>query len=148
MTTPLQHLRARIHAAGGRLTAATELVFRHLCEARHPRSVDEVAMALAACEGRTVHAASVYRIAQRLVQLGLLRTVRLGDGVVRYEPEARGHHHHVVCNACGDIRELAGCAVEAVESYLRNELRFSDLSHSLEYRGTCPRCADAAPRDG
>lgn len=147
MSTSLHHLRARIHDAGGRLTAATEQVFRHLWRERHPRSIDEIAGALAARDGRAVHPASVYRITQRLVHLGLLRTVHLGDGVLRYEPEARGHHHHVVCTACGDIRELDMCAVESMESYVRDELRFSELSHSLEYRGICPRCAAAGPRD-
>ncbi len=148
MTTPLQRLRTRIHAAGGRLTPTTELVFAQLLRERHPRSVDEIASALAAGKRPPVHPVSVYRIARRLVHLGLLRPVRLGDGMVRYEPEDRGHHHHVVCNACGEIRELQVCGIESVESYVRDELSYSDLTHTLEYRGICPRCAEDGARHG
>ena len=52
---------------------------------------------------RTVGRATVYRVIDELVELGLLGRVELGDGIARFErvfPEGAHHHHHFVCSNC------------------------------------------------
>jgi Fur family ferric uptake transcriptional regulator len=83
---------------------------------------------------------TVYRTLERFVRAGLLREVRLDDGVRRYEPAARGHHHHLVCTSCGEMRDIETCVLEPVESRVLQEHGFRVSRHSLEFFGTCERC--------
>jgi Fur family ferric uptake transcriptional regulator len=140
---PLQHelerLRESVRRSGGRLTAATESVFRYLLDEQRPVSIEEIQ---AGCRptGRKPHLVSLYRITGRLQELEFVKRVMLGDGMVRYEPAAQGHHHHIVCSLCGTISELDVCGMEEIEKYVRDVLMFRDISHSLEYKGICPDC--------
>lgn len=47
---------------------------------------------------------TVYRTLDLLGELGLVRRLDLGDGP-RYEL-AENHHHHLICESCGDISEF------------------------------------------
>ena len=52
--------------------------------------------------------ATVYRTIQLLSGLGLVESIQLGDGYVRYEIGKIGgteahHHHHLICLDCGKI---------------------------------------------
>ena len=61
---------------------------------------------LRARDGRRVGRASIYRVLDELVTLGLLSRVEVGDGVARYEPQRPHddeHHHHLVCDGCGRL---------------------------------------------
>ena len=65
-------------------------------------------------EGRAVGIASVYRVLDLLVSLGLVQRLDLGGGVARYEPAMPGgeHHHHVVCVDCGEVRPFEDPGLE------------------------------------
>src|SRR3954466_10031253 len=55
--------------------------------------------------GEPVGLASVYRVLDVLAEKRLVQRLDLGDGVTRFEavrhPEE--HHHHIVCDDCGQI---------------------------------------------
>jgi Fur family ferric uptake transcriptional regulator len=78
---------------------------------------------------------TVYRTLDLLSELGLVRRLDLGDGP-RYEL-AEDHHHHLICETCGDISEFEECPVD------RDVLAAMDFevgSHSLEVYGLCGTC--------
>lgn len=52
----------------------------------------------------------------------------------------RGHHHHLVCRACGRTVEVAGPAVESWADRVAAQHGYADVSHTLEIFGTCPTC--------
>jgi Fe2+ or Zn2+ uptake regulation protein len=141
----LDRLRQALRGGGGRMTAATAVVFQFLLNRAGPVTVEEIAAGCRDLLRKPPHMVSLYRITRRLEELGFLRRVVLGDGVARYEPAAIGHHHHVVCTLCGRIAELDLCGMEVMEQYVREVLQFKQLAHTLEYRGICPECA---PRYG
>lgn len=80
---------------------------------------------------------TVYRTLDLLGQLGLVRRLDLGDGS-RYEL-AESHHHHLICEDCGDISEFDKCPINS--ALLPSEdSGFEVHSHSLEVYGRCAEC--------
>lgn len=80
---------------------------------------------------------TVYRTLDLLGELGLVRRLDLGDGP-RYEL-AEDHHHHLICESCGDISEFEECPLEA-DRLPPPDSGFQVRSHSLEVYGTCSEC--------
>jgi Fe2+ or Zn2+ uptake regulation protein len=52
--------------------------------------------------------ASVYRSLELFVEMGVVHIIQLGEDKKRYELiESDNHHHHLVCNTCGSIEDIA-----------------------------------------
>jgi len=91
--------------------------------------------------GAKVGLTTVYRTLQLLVDAGEIDTMRLPTGEQLFRRCGRSHHHHLVCRECGTTVEVEGPAVERWADKLAGEHGFTDVSHTLEIFGTCPRCA-------
>jgi Fur family ferric uptake transcriptional regulator len=95
--------------------------------------------------GRAVGRASVYRILDELVSLGLVARVEVGQGIARYEP-ARGeahHHHHMVCDRCGDVFPFADEELERTVRRLADRVAFDVAEHDIVLHGSCGNCRAA-----
>lgn len=83
--------------------------------------------------------ATVYRAVKRLDELGVIRTVELPGEEVRYEPSARGHHHHFHCRNCGRVFDIDGCPLRgAAATNLPGGFRLED--HEITLYGRCAAC--------
>ena len=80
---------------------------------------------------------TVYRTLDLLTDLGIVRRMELGDGP-RYEL-ADDHHHHMVCESCGDISEFDLCPLDP-NKLLPESPGFKVRSHSVEVYGRCAAC--------
>ena len=80
---------------------------------------------------------TVYRTLDLLTDLGIVRRMELGDGP-RYEL-ADDHHHHMVCESCGDISEFDLCPLDTTK-LLPESSGFEIRSHSVEVYGKCAAC--------
>ena len=87
----------------------------------------------ARCPG--VGLVTIYRTLDLLAEIGALRRLDLGDGP-RYEL-AEDHHHHLICESCGDVTEFERCPLDLAN--LRG-MDFEVGSHSLEIYGRCGAC--------
>jgi Fur family ferric uptake transcriptional regulator len=83
---------------------------------------------------------TVYRTLERFAQVALARAVRLDDGVRRFEPADRIHHHHLVCTECGRVEDLDACLSAPLEERALEKHGFRVARHNLEFFGTCKRC--------
>lgn len=91
--------------------------------------------------GESVSLATVYRILQSYQQDGLVDVLRTADGEALYRKCADpGHHHHLVCRVCGAAEEVQAPAVEKWADRIANEFGFTDIEHTIEVFGLCPRC--------
>lgn len=90
--------------------------------------------------GETVGLATVYRTLQLLAEADLIDVVRSDAGEALYRRCSSGHHHHLVCRACGRTIEIEGPAVERWANAEAAKHDFSDVSHVLEIFGTCKHC--------
>lgn len=80
---------------------------------------------------------TVYRTLDLLNGLGIVRRLDLGDGA-RYEL-AEDHHHHAICDSCGDISEFDECPLDPQRLPVADS-GFEARSHSVEVYGTCAAC--------
>jgi Fur family ferric uptake transcriptional regulator len=91
--------------------------------------------------GDRVGLTTVYRTLQALADAGEIDVMRPPGGEQLYRRCSEGHHHHLVCRACGRTVEVEGPAVESWAERVAAQHGFADLSHTLEIFGTCPDCA-------
>lgn len=135
---------ARAHtamsAAGHRQGGARSAVIAAMARAECCRTAAELADE-ASSGTRAVGIASVYRIAERLRVLGLVRRLDLGDGTVRFEP-VREPHHHLVCLTCGRVMPFTD---RGLERALRDSMARAPGADEAEVvlRGRCPECLAA-----
>ncbi|RIV35661.1 Fur family transcriptional regulator [Micromonospora radicis] len=90
--------------------------------------------------GERVGLTTVYRTLQGLADAGEIDVMRPPGGEHLYRRCSEGHHHHLVCRACGRTVEVAGPTVESWADRVAAQHGFTDVSHTLEIFGTCPTC--------
>ena len=91
--------------------------------------------------GERVGLTTVYRTLQGLADAGEVDVMRPPGGEHLYRRCSQGHHHHLVCRACGRAVEVEGPAVESWAERVAGQHGYRDVSHTLEIFGTCPECA-------
>ncbi|MEO3779078.1 Fur family transcriptional regulator [Micromonospora sp. B11E3] len=91
--------------------------------------------------GERVGLTTVYRTLQGLADAGEVDVMRPPGGEHLYRRCSEGHHHHLVCRACGRTVEVAGPTVETWAERVAAQNGYTDVSHTLEIFGTCPSCA-------
>lgn len=96
--------------------------------------------AMLALRGENVGLSTVYRTLQALADAEEIDALRSDDGETLYRQCSRGHHHHLVCRACGRTVEVEGPTVERWADRVAEENGFADVSHTLEIFGTCGSC--------
>jgi len=87
---------------------------------------------------------TVYQILRELADLGELEMLDLGTGAIRYDHNL-SHHHHLVCNDCGEIVDIPAHLAEVRHEAVA-DLGVSVSSAELVMRGTCRACNAAAPQ--
>jgi Fur family ferric uptake transcriptional regulator len=95
--------------------------------------------------GRPISTASVYRTLELLHEHALVNRVDLGDGVARYElvdPRGEHHHHHLVCDRCGQLIPFDDPALERAIHQLSQRLGFTTRDHEVTLRGSCADCCN------
>ncbi len=135
-TTQLgQRLRDRgLKATPGRLA-----ILQILKTTGQPLSIARVAKRLS---GR-LDPATVYRALEALVHAGLVRRIDFQHSHTYYELiEPDNHHHHLVCETCGKVEDVAPHEPEDLEqTVLQHSRNFTEIrSHSLEFFGICRSC--------
>ena len=102
--------------------------------------------------GRDVGLASIYRALELLERLRLARRVDAGEGVARYEPvdPAGAHHHHLVCDRCGEVAAFEDVELERAIARLADRVSLLRGRARRDAPGRLPRlpaAALAAPMD-
>ncbi len=89
--------------------------------------------------------ASIYRALERLHALGLVQRLDAGDGQARYERALPGgeHHHHAVCEGCGELTPFEDAALERAIERLGRDLELQVTAHDVVIHGRCPDCERA-----
>jgi Fur family transcriptional regulator, ferric uptake regulator len=127
----------RLRGAGYKVTPQRVAVLGALAAERH-QSLGEIR---ARCPG--VGLVTIYRTLDLLSEIGVVRRLDLGAGT-RYEL-AEDHHHHLVCESCGEVSEFEECPIDP---RLMQDLDFEVRSHSVEIYGRCADCKQGKPASG
>ncbi len=88
---------------------------------------------------------TAYRILADLTAAGLLKQVRLGDGVSRFEIQST-EHHHAVCAQCRSTLDIEASMVQSWGEQLRDATGFLMGGDALLLTGVCGACTARAAR--
>lgn len=99
-------------------------------------------------DGERVGLTTVYNQLRALAEAGELDTRQTADGETLYRQCGAGHHHHLVCRACGTTIEVEGPEVERWADRVAAEHGFAEPDHTVELVGTCSACASPRPGPG
>ena len=122
---------------GGARRAVVELLAAQPCALSAP----EIEDALRHGE-RRVARASIYRVLEELVQLGLVTRIEVGHGMARYEAVHDGarHHDHLVCDSCGEITPFRDEELERTLRRVAGRVALAVDEHEVILRGHCDTC--------
>jgi Fur family ferric uptake transcriptional regulator len=83
--------------------------------------------------------ATIYRTLASLAEAGVL-DIFTHAGEQRFRMCGTKHHHHLVCNGCGTVEEVASDAIESWVSGIARRRGFEVTGHSAEVYGYCATC--------
>ena len=137
----LEALRRAGYRAGGARAAVVEQLADQECCLTAQEIFDHLRD-----HGRSVGIASVYRVLDVLVDLGLVQRIDVGDGAARFEPAypSGEHHHHLLCSACGDVVAFEDAGLERAITRLGRRLDAVIDGHDVVLHGLCASCKPAA----
>lgn len=131
-------LRGRVRA-----TPARRLVIQTLAEGDGPITAAELQRILRPA----IPLSSLYRNLAVLERTGVIAREHATDGAARYELAEwlTGHHHHMICNSCGEVRDVTiPPAVEQTITSLvgrvAGQAGYRVSGHRIDIEGTCPAC--------
>lgn len=125
------------YRSSGPRTAVVEALARRRCSVSAAEIADELRRRDAG-----VGLASIYRALELLDRLKLARRIDVGEGVTRYEPAypSGEHHHHLVCERCGEVAAFEDAELEHAIQRLSGRMEYAVGGHEVVLRGRCPDC--------
>ena len=124
--------------AGLKATNARIALLDEMKKSHNPRDAKEYLIALKK-SGHLIDLVTIYRILETLVAKNIVKQLNFNEGKFRYELE-EDHHHHLVCQNCGDISAIYGEWLKKAEKEIGKKYHFEVTNHSLEFFGTCKHC--------
>ena len=135
-----EHAASRLAEAGYRRGGARQAVLELLDRQPCALSALEIEDQLRHSE-RQVGRASVYRVLDELEQLKLVSRLEVGQGITRYEAvHGEHHHHHLVCDRCGDVHPFEDEELERVIARVAGRVAFAVDEHEIVLHGSCAAC--------
>ncbi len=125
-----------------RVTNGRKALISALSRATHPLTLQELHRQI---KNSSCDFATVFRFVTLLEKQKLVEIHHWDDGLVRYEIHDEHHHHYLICRDCQTVKAIDECTVSRLEDHLRKTCGFRDLSHKLEFSGTCPACQKKRP---
>src|SRR5919199_3112808 len=126
----------QLATTGHRLTAPRAAVVRAVADRPGVATAEQL---VAELQPSGVSRATVYRTLDVLEKQGLLTRMHL-DNYHGYTVCDDGHHHHLLCHACGRVTMVDARGIEAEIQKLAQQLDFRLDTHTLEFSGLCRAC--------
>jgi len=129
----------KLSRLGYRLTPQRLMILRAVEEAASHISAEEIYTQVRARYPQ-MNISTVYRTLELVKELGLVTETDLGDGRVRYHCIGKGHHHHLVCEKCGEIIDMEESVLSPLWAEIQQKYNFKVNMKHLAFFGLCPRC--------
>lgn len=135
-----QALSDLFRANGRKITAQRQCIFRALeGDETHPSA--ERVYERVRVEMPSISLKTVYQTLHDLADLGQISALDLGTGSARFDPNVESRHHHVVCRACGKVRDV-DADFPALQVPPDAAPGFQVQSAEVVLRGLCDTCRE------
>jgi len=132
-------LSGTLHNMGYRLTPQRVMVLEAVEHADSHISADEIYSQISA-RYPNVNISTVYRTLELLEKLGMVTKTDMGDGRVRYHSIDKGHHHHLVCQNCGEIIDFEEGFMNTLWVDIMEKYGFKVNMKHMALFGLCRKC--------
>jgi Fur family ferric uptake transcriptional regulator len=88
--------------------------------------------------------ATVYRTLRALADAGLAEAFAAGESEQAYKLCEPAHHHHLICERCGQVISIPSCEVGGWATDVGRRRGFTVTGHRADVYGLCRRCRAAA----
>ncbi len=135
----------RLAGLDQRYTPLRKVLVETLAASARPLTIPEILVA-----APELPQSSAYRNLTALIEVGVVRRVAGTDDHGRFElaEELSGHHHHLVCAACGRVEDIPPS--QRLERALGDTAReiaerqgYRVTEHRVDLVGLCPDCLPA-----
>lgn len=139
----IEELKRIVKQKGLKYTEQREIVLIILMNADGHLSAEEIYNEIKTkYEDSNVGIATVYRALAFLEEVNLITSLTFGTDGKKYESNAKEHHDHLICTACGKIVEFVDDEIEKRQDRIAKKNKFKITSHSMQLYGTCTDCQD------
>jgi Fur family ferric uptake transcriptional regulator len=140
-------LAEKLHNQGYKLTAPRRAILETLLSTAKPLSPAEIqTRGQRYCE--ELGLVTVYRMLELMDGLGLVRAVHLAEGCHGYVLSSPGHTHHMICERCHAVIEIAGCEMGGFLDMVASNTGYQITGHWLEISGVCGDCRAQGTSEG
>lgn len=133
----------RLREKGYRLTPQRLMILAAITGSDEHVSAEEI-YAQVTARYPHVNISTVYRTLELLKKLGLVYEIDLGEGRIRYHAEESGHHHHLVCQKCNRVTDIAETTLSSLRDILFREYGFQAELRHMAIFGLCQECRKKA----
>lgn len=131
-------LSSSLQAAGLRATPQRQAILEVLEESDRPLNVEEILTRMA---GFRSGIPTIYRNLQQFIEQGWVEAIIGPDQAMRFvRCHSLEHHHHLQCEGCGRMVEVAGCGLGKALEGMASQSGFRITRHQLQVFGLCPEC--------
>jgi Fur family ferric uptake transcriptional regulator len=123
-----------------RITKVRQEIVKIFSDYSVPLSANRVEELLSGA-GIGANKTTIYRELQFLLSKGYLTEVYLFPKEICYESSDLKHHHHLVCDRCGNVDNVTDCLVKKLGKDVYKKKGFKIKRHTLEFYGICAKCA-------
>jgi len=140
MTNPREEqIYILVRGSGGRLTVSTRAVVAILLDGTAHLTADDI-IAEAGRRHPGIAASTIYRVLQRLDELGVVEHVHSGHGPTFYHLREAGHAH-LVCSECGRIIDIPDQLLTGVSRSVKRTYDFRIEPRHTALIGRCDSCS-------
>ena len=132
-------LDRKLSNLGYRLTPQRLMILGAVEEADSHISAEEI-YAQVCARYPQINISTVYRTLELLKELELVTEISLGDGRVRYHCMGKGHHHHLVCQKCGEIIDMEESILDPLWAEIQQKCNFKVNMKHVALFGLCSKC--------
>ena len=91
----------------------------------------------------SINLSTVYRSMDYLVEKGFISVSDIGTGSPVYEILQDDIHHHIVCEQCGTIEDIAHEVIAPLFETIHNETNYKLTTNHLVIFGVCSSCQES-----
>ena len=137
--TRLNELVGKLKKHGYRFTPQRVAVLRILAVSQGHPSVEQIHDQIKVAFP-TTSLATVYKTVTLLKEMGEILELGFADGSNHYDGNKPYPHPHLICTACGEIRDLEVPALSEMIQQVSQDIGYQIVSHRLDFYGICSRC--------
>jgi Fur family ferric uptake transcriptional regulator len=139
MSTAIDHILEELRNRGERLTIQRRVVIEALATAENHQTIPEIQQYI---QERQIDLdnSTIYRILEKLVDLGLVCRTDVGSSNVVYELMLEDPHHHLICLSCHDIIRIPDALFCNVRTQLTEQFHFQPRLDHMAVFGYCEYC--------